>query len=302
MIFSELSLIEDKTGLTYNEETGILSGTKNGVPVAVFDNKNQRRYDVICGAMCTDDILPEIRRMTDSFPKKTVLGLENADGCIKIYCKGYNLMQENTPLLISFLEKLTHRASIKKIAVTDLHEEEIISLADYAVIRNKNAVLAEKKPEAKKCCYDVKGSIKGILGGLLGFLIGCSIFVLFIMLSDILSWIGAVIMSAAIVSLYTIFSHKLKIFDVFATAILMIGGWFFSNSFAFLFKIFTRQQEAGETVNLFIILNNLPNYISKHVDLANLYTNSLLITFIFVIAGAIGSYLFYYKSHTRDMY
>ena len=45
--------------------------------------------------------------MAERFPKKTMLGVENVDGCVNIYCKGYNLMQENLPLLIEFLEKLT---------------------------------------------------------------------------------------------------------------------------------------------------------------------------------------------------
>ncbi len=302
MVFSELSFIQEKTGLTYNEETGILSGTKNSVPIAVFDNKKQRRFDIICGALCTDDIIPELRRATDSFPKKTVLGIENADGCIKIYCKGYNLMQENLPLLISLLEKLTSRANDRKIAVTSVNDDDILSLSDFAVIRKKSAVATEKKPAQKAGKRDIKSSLKGILGGVIGFLIGSSIFVLFLMLSEILSWIGAVIMAAAVISLYTVFSHKLKVFDIFATSFLVLGGWFFSNSFAYLFKIFTRQQEAGETVNLFIIMDNLPNYIAKHSDLINLYSNSLMVTFIFAVAGVIGSYLFYYKSHTRDMY
>ena len=51
MIFSELSLITDATGLQFDEENAILYGNKNGVPVMVFDNENRRRIDIVCGAV-----------------------------------------------------------------------------------------------------------------------------------------------------------------------------------------------------------------------------------------------------------
>ena len=302
MIFSELKSICDATGLSYNDETGILSGTKHGVDIAVFDNKAQHRFDIICGAMLSDEHIPKITSMTESFPKKTLLGVENADGCVKVYCKGYNLMQENLPLLINFLEKLTVYANKKKISVTGFADEDILSLANYAVIRKGTPKKEPKKKKGNVSPTEVKDTIKGIFGGLIGTALGSSIFVVFIMLSDILSWIGGVVMAAAVISLYTVFSHKLKAIDTIFSAAMILFSWFFSNSFALLFKIFRRQQEAGESLNLFVITDNLGHYISKHSDLANLYSNGLLVTFVFVVAGAIGSYFFYYKHNSRDMY
>ena len=81
MIFSELSLIEKETGLSYDAETAILSGVKNGVPVAVFDNDKKHRFDIVCGAVLTDRNLGRIYTMAERFPKKTLLGVENRDGC-----------------------------------------------------------------------------------------------------------------------------------------------------------------------------------------------------------------------------
>ena len=302
MIFSELKSICDATGLTYNDETGILSGTKHGVSIAVFDNKPQHRFDIICGALLGDEHIAKITSMTDSFPKKTLLGVENADGCVKVYCKAYNLMQENLPLLINFLEKLTVYANKKKISLTGFADEDILSLANYAIIRKGTPKKEVKRKKGEVSPTEVKDTVKGVLGGLLGTALGCSIFVLFIMISDILSWIGGVILAAAVISLYTVFSHKLKAVDVILSSIMVLFGWFFSNSFALLFKIFLRQQEAGETLNLFVIMNNLNHYIGKHTELANLYSISLLVTFVFVVAGAIGSYYFYYTHNQRDMY
>ena len=103
MIFSELSLIEKETGLKYDPETATLSGVKNGVPIVVFDNDKKHRFDIVCGAVITDRQFGRIYTMAERFPKKTMLGVENVDGCVNIYCKGYNLMQENLPLLIEFL-------------------------------------------------------------------------------------------------------------------------------------------------------------------------------------------------------
>lgn len=301
MIFSELKSICDATGLSYDDETGILSGTKHGIEVAVFDNKTQRRFDIICGATIRDEQIGKVTAFTESFPKKTLLGIENADGCVKVYCKAYNLMQENLPLLINFLEKLTDFVSKHKRTVTDLTTEDITKLSTFAVIRKGTP----KKQSAKsddKAPLDHRATVKGILGGLLGTLLGSSIFVVFIMMSDILSWIGAVVMAAAVISLYTVFSHRLKAVDAVASSIMVLAGWFFSNTFALLFKIFLRQQEAGETLNLFVITDNFSHYIAKHTELAGLYMNSLLVTFVFAVAGAIGSYLFYYKHNQKDMY
>ena len=50
------------------------------------------------------------------------------------------------------------------------------------------------------------------------------------------------------------------------------------------------------------ILADLANYSMKYTEIAGNLMNRLIITFIFVVAGAIGSYIFYYKHHTKDMY
>lgn len=301
MIFSELKSICDATGLSYNEETGILAGIKHGIEVAVFDNKAQRRFDIICGATVRDEQINKIIALTDSFPKKTLLGAENADGCVKVYCKAYNLMQENLPLLINFLEKLTDFVSRHKRTVTSLTVEDIERLGSFAVIR-KGTPANDKKKQSDKPAIDHRATVKGILGGLLGALLGSSLFIVFIMMSDMLSWIGAVVMAAAVISLYTVFSHRLKAVDVSITAVLVLVGWFFSNTFSLLFRIFLRQQEAGESLNLFVIMDNFSHYITKHSELAGLYMNSLIVTFVFVVAGAVGSYFFYYKHNQKDMY
>lgn len=301
MIFSELKSICDATGLSYDDETGILSGVKHGIAVAVYDNKAQRRFDIICGATVREEQINKITAFTESFPKKTLLGVENADGCVKVYCKAYNLMQENLPLLINFLEKLTDFVSKHKRTVTSLTIGDITRLSTFAVVR-KGTPKKETAKRGGKAPLDHRDTVKGILGGIIGTLLGSSIFVVFIMMSDILSWIGAVVMAAAVISLYTVFSHRLKAPDTVITAVLVLVGWFFSNTFALLFKIFLRQQEAGESLNLFVIIDNLGHYVTKHSELAGLYMNSLIVTFVFAVAGAIGSYFFYYKHNQRDMY
>lgn len=305
MIFSELSAIEAQTGLTYDSENAILGGTKNGIPLAVFDNNRQHRFDIICGAFVDDSVIKDIERLTESFPKKTVLGIENVKGCVKIYCKGFNLMQENLPLLIAFLEKLTLLAAEKKKAITEFDADSVTALADYAVIVKKKPAadnVIKKVPKGQRPPLNVKDTLKGVLGGIIGLLIGCSIFVVFILLSDLVGWIGGLVMSAAVVSMYTVFSHKLKAPDAIITALMILVGWLFSNGFAYLFRIFLNQQEAGQTVNLFTILGDIGYYASKYYEQTNLLTNNMTVSFVFVVAGAIGSYFFYYKHHANDMY
>ena len=133
MIFSELSLIEKETGLKYDPETATLSGVKNGVPVVVFDNDKKHRFDIVCGAVITERQFGRIYIMAERFPKKTMLGIENVDGCVNIYCKGYNLMQENLPLLIEFLEKLT--AYLKSEMRKTTHQHTLPQLSYITIIQ-----------------------------------------------------------------------------------------------------------------------------------------------------------------------
>lgn len=235
--------------------------------------------------------------MAERFPKKTMLGIENVDGCVNIYCKGYNLMQENLPLLIEFLEKLTAYLKSEMRKTTPIQVAKVLELEDYTILTKHIRSDGTVRPP-----YNIRGTVKGILGGLLGLLIGCAIFVVFIMMSDLVGWIGGIIMSAAVISLYTVFSKKLKTVDCIMTAILTFAGWALSNGFAYLFQIFLKEQEAGNTVNINGILADLANYSMKYTEIAGNLMNRLIITFIFVVAGAIGSYIFYYKHHTKDMY
>lgn len=297
MIFSELSLIEKETGLKYDPETATLSGVKNGVPVVVFDNDKKHRFDIVCGAVITERQFGRIYIMAERFPKKTMLGIENVDGCVNIYCKGYNLMQENLPLLIEFLEKLTAYLKSEMRKTTPIQVAKVLELEDYTILTKHIRSDGTVRPP-----YNIRGTVKGILGGLLGLLIGCAIFVVFIMMSDLVGWIGGIIMSAAVISLYTVFSKKLKTVDCIMTAILTFAGWVLSNGFAYLFQIFLKEQEAGNTVNINGILADLANYSMKYTEIAGNLMNRLIVTFIFVVAGAIGSYIFYYKHHTKDMY
>ena len=297
MIFSELSLIEKETGLKYDPETATLSGVKNGVPVVVFDNDKKHRFDIVCGAVITERQFGRIYIIAERFQKKTMLGIENVDGCVNIYCKGYNLMQENLPLLIEFLEKLTAYLKSEMRKTTPIQVAKVLELEDYAILTKHIRSDGTVRPP-----YNIRGTVKGILGGLLGLLIGCAIFVVFIMMSDLVGWLGGIIMSAAVISLYTVFSKKLKTVDCIMTAILTFAGWVLSNGFAYLFQIFLKEQEAGNTVNINGILADLANYSMKYTEIAGNLMNRLIVTFIFVVAGAIGSYIFYYKHHTKDMY
>ena len=297
MIFSELSLIEKETGLKYDPETATLSGVKNGVPIVVFDNDKKHRFDIVCGAVITDRQFGRIYTMAERFPKKTMLGVENVDGCVNIYCKGYNLMQENLPLLIEFLEKLTAYLKSEMRSTTPIQVAKVLELEDYEILTRHRRSDGTVRPP-----FDVKGTVKGVLGGILGLVIGSAIFVVFIMMSDLVGWIGGVIMSAAVISLYTVFSKKLRTIDCILTAILTFAGWVLSNGFAYLFQIFLKEQEAGTVVNIFSILDNLAKYSMQYTELSGNMLNRLIVTFIFVVAGAIGSYIFYYKHHSKDMY
>ncbi len=306
MAFSELSNIEKPTGLTFDEEHNILGGVKNGIPVAVFDNFTRHRFDIIFGAVVSDKIMQEVYLLTSSFPKKSVLGVEKADGCLRVFCKDYDLSQERLPLLIEFLERATALIAKRKPALTELDYEKIHSLSVYMVLtRRDKSVTAKGKNKTRKLTISKEGAksiAKGVLGGLIGLVIGASIFSLFIMISDIVGWFGGAIMSAAVVSMYTVFSRRLKAPDVIICAVFVLIGWVFSNCFTYLFKIFLREDAAGSGLNIFGIIEQLGHFSTEYADLTAGFSNLLTISFIFVFAGMIGSCIFYFRYHRSDMY
>ncbi len=155
MIFSELSLIEKETGLKYDPETATLSGVKNGVPVVVFDNDKKHRFDIVCGAVITERQFGRIYIMAERFPKKTMLGIENVDGCVNIYCKGYNLMQENLPLLIEFLEKLTAYLKSEMRKTTPIQVAKVLELEDYTILTKHIRSDGTVRPP-----YNIRGSAR----------------------------------------------------------------------------------------------------------------------------------------------
>lgn len=303
MIFSELKFISEATGLHYDEDNGILIGKMNNIPIAVFDNKRRHRFDIVCPVAVPEEDLKDISAVTMKLPKKTLLGIDNDKNVLKIYCKDYPLMQENLPILEAFLDRLTSYINAKGYRCHEPDTAEILKLADFAVIaRPKSKPIREKRDSGKINPEGIRMTLKGVLGGIIGLVIGCAIFVVFILLSDLIGWIGGVVMSAAVISMYTVFSHKLKSVDAIITSVMVIVGWLFSNGFAYLFRIFILHKQTGEAINLFGILNNIEFFATKYYEQTNLAGNNLLVSFVFVVGGAVGSYFFYYKHHARDMY
>ncbi len=309
MAFSELVNIQQPTGLTFDEEYNILGGTMHGIPVAVFDNFNRHRFDIIFGAVVSDKIMQEVYLLTAGFPKKTVLGVEKADGCLRVFCNDYKLSQDRLPLLIDFLDRASELISRRKPSVTELNYEKIHSLSVYMVLtrRDKSSDKNSGKSKSKTRRLTIskegaKSIAKGVIGGLIGLIIGASVFTLFIMMNDILGWFGGVIMAAAVISMYTVFSRRLKTPDVIICSAFVLIGWLFSNCFSYLFKIFMQEDAAGSGLNMFGIIDRLGYFASKYPELTALFSNTLTISFMFVFAGIIGSCVFYFRYHRSDMY
>ncbi|MCH5324125.1 MAG: hypothetical protein J1E39_02825 [Eubacterium sp.] len=306
MAFSELTQIEKPTGLTFDEEYNILGGIKNDIPVAVFDNYNRHRFDIIFGALVSDKVMQEVYLLTASFPKKTVLGVEKADGCLRVFCKDYNLSQERLPLLIEFLDHATKLIARKKSSVTELDYEKIHSLSVYMVLTRRDKSTGNKKKHKTRklqiTAEGTKSTLKGVVGGLLGLIIGASIFTIFIMLGSLTGWIGGVVMAAAIISMYTVFSRRLKTPDIIICTVLELVGWLFSTGFSYLFKIFLEEEKAGSGLNIFGIIDNLGLLSTRYAQLTAEYSAMLTISFIFVFIGAVGSCVFYFRFHRSDMY
>lgn len=109
MDFSELSLAERDSGLSYDPETLSLCGEVGGFGVTVEDVDGEYKVKVYAEApyLAEKDVLAAIRRLSEELPKNAVNGVLCEVCFAEVRLNRDFFLQENLPLIFGFIEKLT---------------------------------------------------------------------------------------------------------------------------------------------------------------------------------------------------
>ena len=109
MKFSELSLAETDSGLSYDAERTALIGKKLGYGVIVSDENDEYIIKIFAETPFRYEktIADSINNLSKSLSKNTINSQNCEYGYIEVKMNKYCLLQENIILLIDFLDKLT---------------------------------------------------------------------------------------------------------------------------------------------------------------------------------------------------
>ncbi len=159
MKFSELSLAEKDSGLTYDAEHMALIGKKLEYGVVVSDTEDEYIIRIFAETPFKQEkaIAAIINKLSESLSKNTINSQCCEYGFIEAKMNKYCLLQENLVLLIDFLDKLTEQLKILGIKGTE---------PELPKIPQSEAEKQPKKNEKKINLRFDSGSIKGLFGAL----------------------------------------------------------------------------------------------------------------------------------------
>ena len=127
MKFSELSLAEAESGLTYDADRMALYGKKLGYGTVVSDENDEYIVRIFAEKPFEQEkaIAENINKLSESLSKNTINSQICEFGFIEIRLNKYCLLQEKLVLLIDFLDKLTEQLDSMGIKGTDARLPEI---------------------------------------------------------------------------------------------------------------------------------------------------------------------------------
>lgn len=159
MKFSELSLAEADSGLSYDAERLTLHGIKLGYGTIVSDINDEYIVRIFAETPFKHEkaIADTINKLSESLSKNTINSQRCEYGFIEVRLNKYCLLQEKLVLLIDFLDKLTEQLKTLGIAGA----EPVLPKIPEPEIK-KQAAKNEKKINLR---FDLN-SIKGLFGAL----------------------------------------------------------------------------------------------------------------------------------------
>lgn len=300
MIFSELSLAEKGFGLSYDRERASLIGNKNGFGTVVSDRADEYAVKIFCEKPFTyeKEITEAIISISRSLSKNTILSSKIEYDFVEIRLLKAMLLQENLPLLIDFLDKLT--VIIKDLGIGGKE-------ASLPPIYNEPVKEKPKKDKRQiRLSFDIN-SIKGFIGAIIG---GLAVIVLAVfavtpekedtLLSlsfslTLAPYITALAATVIIFSDYRFLARKLDAFGVIACPLLSIITVILS---AYGVTVKSIMNNSG--VALSEAISGFISFISDNEALANFFGGFVLGGIVLAVIASIIICIFYFNRHPEE--
>lgn len=299
MRFSELSLAEKDSGLSFDSERLMLIGTKSSYGVTVADENNEYCLKIFAEKPFEfeKEITDGIIKLSDSLSKNTINSQRCEYGFIEIKLCKTLLLQEKLLLLIDFLEKLTellNSLGIKGSAalVPKLKKQETA---------NKN----QKDIKKIKLGFDFN-SIKGLFGALIAalamtFIASISVKFDADTYNSFSPTIGAYVLSGAATALiffdYRFLAKKIDAFGVIICPVFSILTAFFSSM-----TVGAKSVSLVKEISFAEGFSYLGNLYDISPDLAAFVEGYMLNALIIAVLASIIICIWYFNRHPDEMF
>lgn len=300
MIFSELSLAEQDSGLSYDSGRVSLIGDKNGYGTVVSDRGGEYIVRIYCEKPYTfeKELSEAIISLSRSLSKNTINSSKTEYGFVEIKLSKLKLLQENLLLLIDFLDKLT--VVINGLGITGT---KAVLPPEYEEPVKKKA---SKDKKRIRLSFDIN-SIKGFIGALLG---AFAVFALAVFVvtpesgSTIASFsfsltlaplITALAATAIIFSDYRFLAKKLDAFGVISCPILSVITVILSG-----YGITLKGVMNNHSVTLSEAFEGFMGYISENKVLANFFGGFVLGGVVLSVLASIIICIFYFNRYPEE--
>lgn len=299
MRFSELSLAEKDSGLSYDKERLMLIGTKLGYGVTIADENDEYCLKIFAEKPFSfeNEISDGIIKLSESLSKNTI----NSQRCeyrfieVKL-CKSL-LLQEKLVLLIDFLDKLTEL----------LNSLGIKGSAALVPKKEKKGTTDETVKNVKKIklSFDFN-SIKGLFGALIAalamtFIASISVKFDANTYNSFSPTIGAYVLSGAATALiffdYRFLAKKIDAFGVLVCPVLSILTAFFSSM-----TVGAKSVSLVKEVTFAEGFSYLGNLYEISSDLAAFVEGYMLNALIIAVIASIIICIWYFNRHPDEMF
>lgn len=300
MIFSELSLAEKDSGLRYDSGRVSLIGDKNGFGTVVSDRNDEYIVRIYCEKPYTyeKELSEAIISLSRSLSKNTINSSKFEFGFIEISLVKAKLLQENLPLLIDFLDKLT--VNIKSLGISG---KEAVPPPEQKEPIKEISPGKEKKIRLSFDFYSIKGFIGALVGALAVFVL--AVFAVtpekentLVSLSFSLTlapYITALAATAIIFSDYRFLAKKLDAFGVIACPVLSILTVLLSG-----YGITVKGIVNSTGAALSEAISGFTDFISGNKALANFYGGFIMGGIVLTVLASIIIYIIYFNRHPEE--
>lgn len=299
MVFSELSLAEKDSGLTYDQKHLSLIGTKNGFGTVVTDIGDE--YSVKIFAVepfhCEKSIATGIISLSESLSKNTINSQKCEFSYVEVKLNKGCLLQEKLVLLIDFLDKLT--TLMKDIGITGT---EAVLTSEFKKKEKENVPNNCKKI---RLGFDFN-SIKGLIGALIACVASVLIATMSVKISpnnptNLTGNISAYVISAVTTALiffdYRFLAKKIDAFGVIICPVLALIT-------AILSSVAIAIKSVSEIGNLPLneAITKLGSLYDFNPDIASFVESHLISSILISVFASIIVCVFYFNKHPDEMY